>query len=134
MRPRTPGAIVSREERNLSPLVSPWEGDDSLLAMSSVPGTRPDGSPYLARDLAAILQSAGFYAHLEKLQPREDEGTRVSASVTVPKVPRPPVFIALYTLLPHETGLTYVTKRMLWKCQWVSSEVLKCTAASTLLS
>lgn len=73
MRPRTPGAIVSREERNLSPLVSPWEGDDSLLAMSSVPGTRPDGSPYLTRDLAAILQSAGFYAHLEKLQPREDE-------------------------------------------------------------
>lgn len=62
------------------------------------------------------------------------ERTRLSASVTVPKVPRPPVFIALYTLLPHETGLTYVTKRMLWKCQWVSSEVLKCTAASTLLS
>lgn len=68
MRPRTPGAIVSREECNLSPLVSPWEGDDSLLGMSSVRGTRPDGSPYLA----AILQSASFYAHLEELKPRED--------------------------------------------------------------
>ena len=102
-------------------------GDGNSWEISSRLGTMLDGFAYITRELAAILQRAGFYAHLEKLKPREDVVVSLHDSPQCPSLPGVP-------LLPHELGPTYVTKRMLWKCQWVSSEVLKCMAASTLLS